>query len=103
TALVPTLMTYHLLLTEGYPAAGLPPGGYFHDPHRSFPMSTEANQEVVRKAHAAGVRIGIGTDMGFGGEKYYPRAYFIEMDLLSGAGLDNHELLQSATRVGAEI
>ena len=103
TALVPTLLTYHVLVTRGYPAAGLPPGGYFNDPHRSFPITTEGNLATVRKAHDAGIPIGIGTDMGFGGENYYPGCYVDEMALLSKAGLDNRELLQSATRVGAEI
>jgi imidazolonepropionase-like amidohydrolase len=103
TALVPTLTTYHALLTNGYPTAGLPPGGYYNDPHRSFAMSHAGNLEVVRKAHDAGVRIGVGTDMGFAGEDHYPESYFIEMGFLRDAGLDNREVLASATRVGAEI
>lgn len=103
TALVPTLMTYHELLTRGYPEAGLPAGGYFNDPHRSFPMSHDTNLNVVRKAHQLGVRIGVGTDMGFAGEDYYPQAYYVEMGFLRDAGMDNHEVLQSATRIGAAI
>jgi imidazolonepropionase-like amidohydrolase len=103
TALVPTLTTYHTLLTQGYSAAGLPPGGYYHDPHRSFEMSHAGNLEVVRKAHSAGVRIGVGTDMGFAGEVYYPESYFTEMGFLRDAGMENREVLESATRVGAEI
>jgi imidazolonepropionase-like amidohydrolase len=103
TALVPTLATYHALVSGGYSSAGLPPGGYYYDLHRSFEMTHEENLNVVRKAHQRGVKIGIGTDMAFNGEAYYPEVYFTEIGFLKDAGLDNNELLESATRIGAEI
>ncbi|MEX2123447.1 MAG: amidohydrolase family protein [Woeseia sp.] len=103
TALVPTLTTYHTLLTEGIASAGVPPGGYYHDLHRSFDMTHEGNLQVVRKAHEAGVKIGVGTDMGFAGEEHYPGAYFVEMAFLKDAGLDDADVLASATRIAAEI
>ncbi|MEX2123136.1 MAG: amidohydrolase family protein [Woeseia sp.] len=103
TALIPTLTTYHKLLTKGHPEAGLPSGGYYHDPHRSYEMTHEGNLEIVRKAHNAGVKIGVGTDMSFAGEESYPGAYFTEMSFLSDAGMSNREVLESATVVGAEI
>jgi imidazolonepropionase-like amidohydrolase len=101
TALVPTLTTYHALLTHG--AGGLPPGGYYHDSHRSYAMTHAGNLRVVRAAHAAGVRIGVGTDMGFAGERQYPGCYFTEMGFLRDAGLSDAQVLASATRVAAEI
>jgi len=95
TALVPTLTTYH--------AGGLPPGGYYHDLHRSFEMTHAGNLRIVRAAHAAGVRIGIGTDMGFAGERHYPASYFTEAGFLRDAGLTDAEVLSGATRVAADI
>ncbi len=103
TQLVPTLTAYYNVLTTGYPSGGLLPGGFYYDQHRSFDMTHEGNLETVRKARQAGVMAGIGSDIPFEGEKYYPGAYFSEIQFFKDAGFTNQEVLESATRVGAEI
>lgn len=103
TAWVPTLVTYHKVLTEGYPSAGIPRGGFFFTMSARFPMTHERHLENVRTAHRQGVAIGVGTDVPFDNERNYPGAYFEELSFLRDAGLSNEEALAAATRVGAEI
>lgn len=102
TAFVPTLTAFYNVLTTGYPSAHIP-AGFYYTMSRRFSMTHEMNVDSVRKARAAGVRIGVGTDIPFENEKRYPSDYFVELKLLKDAGLTDTELVAAATRVGAEI
>ena len=103
TDLVPTLTTFHNLMTEGYPSAGIPAGGFYYTMSRRFPISHEQHLASVRAAHEAGIRIGVGTDIPIEAHKRYPGSYYRELALLKQAGLTDREVLLAATRVGAEI
>jgi len=103
TALVPTLTAFYNPLTYGYPSAGIPPGGFFFTMSRRFSMTHGGNVETVRRAKAAGIKIGVGTDIPFENERRYPGDYFVELKFLRDAGLSNKEILEAATRVGGEI
>ena len=103
TAFVPTLTAFYNPLTYGYPSAGIPPGGFFFTMSRRFSMTHEGNVETVRRAKAAGIKIGVGTDIPFENERRYPGDYFVELKFLRDAGLSNKEILEAATRVGGEI
>lgn len=103
TAFVPTLTAFYNPLTFGYPSAHIPPGAFYYTMSRRFTMTHEMNLETVRKARAAGVKIGVGTDIPFENEKRYPADYFTELKLLKAAGFTDTELLAAATRVGADI
>ena len=70
---------------------------------RKFPVVHEQHIEMVRAAHEAGIRIGVGTDIPFENEWRYPEDYYVELGFLKEAGLTDQEVLESATRVGAEI
>jgi len=103
TALVPTLTAFYNPLTYGYPSAGIPAGGFFFTMSRRFSMTHEGNVETVRRAKAAGVKIGVGTDIPFENERRYPGDYFVELKFLRDAGLSNKDILEAATRVGGEL
>jgi imidazolonepropionase-like amidohydrolase len=103
TALVPTLTAFYNPLTHGYPSVGIPAGGFFFTMARRFHLTHQTNLETVRKAHAAGVTLGVGTDIPVENEKRYPADYFTELAFLKDAGLTNAEVLTAATRAGAEI
>lgn len=103
TAFVPTLTAFYNPLTYGYPSADIPPGGFYYTMSRRFTMTHEGNLEVVRKAHGAGLRIGVGTDIPFENERRYPGDYFTELGMLKDAGLSDAEVFASATSVGADI
>jgi len=103
TDLVPTLTAFYNPETTGYPSAGIPPGGFYYTLSRRFPVKHEQHLEMVGKAHAAGIRIGVGTDIPFENETRYPGAYFRELGFLKEAGLSDREVLAAATRVGAQI
>jgi imidazolonepropionase-like amidohydrolase len=66
-------------------------------------MTHEGNVETVRRAKAAGVKIGVGTDIPFENERRYPGDYFVELKFLRDAGLSNKDILEAATRVGGEL
>jgi imidazolonepropionase-like amidohydrolase len=87
----------------GYPSAHIPPGGFFFTMSRRFAMTHEGNIEIVHKAKAAGVKIGVGTDVPFENERRYPGDYFVELKFLKDAGLSDKEVLEAATRIGGEI
>jgi imidazolonepropionase-like amidohydrolase len=103
TALVPTLTAFYNPLTYGYPSAGIPPGGFHYTMSRRFYMSHDMHIETMRKARAAGVKVGIGTDIPFEGEKRHPHDYFTELGFFKDAGYTNEEILAAATRMGADI
>jgi len=103
TAFVPTLTAFYNVIATGYPPAGVPPGGFYHTMSRRFPIVHDQHIEMVRLAHKAGVRIGVGTDIPFENERRYPNDYYVELGFLKDAGLSDSDILASATRVGAQI
>jgi imidazolonepropionase-like amidohydrolase len=70
---------------------------------RRFSMTHEDNMETLRKARAAGLKVGIGTDIPFENERRYPSDYFQEIRFFKEAGYTNEEILLIATRHGGEI
>ncbi len=103
TAFVPTLTAFYNVIATGYPPAGIPPGGFYYTMSRRFPVQHEQHIEMVRAAHKAGVRIGVGTDIPFENEKRYPADYYVELGFLKDAGLSDRDVFESATRIGADI
>jgi imidazolonepropionase-like amidohydrolase len=103
TGFVPTMTAFYNVLATGYPSAGIPAGGFFYTMSRRFPMSHDEHVAFVRKAHRAGVRIGVGTDIPFENDRRLPADYHTELRFLRDAGLSNVEILAAATRVGADI
>ncbi len=103
TDLVPTLTAFYNVVKTGYPSAGITAGGFYYTMSRRFPVDHDQHTEMVREAHKAGIRIGVGTDIPFENEKRYPNDYYVELGLLKDAGLSDREVFESATRVGAEI
>ena len=103
TDFVPTLTAFYNVVKTGYPSAGIPSGGFFHTFSRRFPVRHEQHLQVVGLAHEAGIRIGVGTDIPFENDVRYPGDYYTELRLLKEAGMSDHDVFASATRVGAEI
>ena len=103
TGFVPTITAFYNVLTHGYPSAGVPAGGFYYTTSRRFHVSHHKHMETVRKALESGVKMGIGTDIPFENEKRYPNDYFTEMKFFKDAGFSNQQILESASRVGAEI
>lgn len=103
TGFVPTLTAFYNVITTGYPPAGIPAGGFYHTMSRRFPIDHDQHIEMVRLAHKAGIRIGVGTDIPFENERRYPDDYYVELGFLKDAGLSDRDILASATRVGAQI
>ena len=103
TGFVPTLTAFYNVIASGYPPAGIPAGGFYHTMSRRFPIDHDQHIEMVRLAHKAGIRIGVGTDIPFENERRYPDDYYVELGFLKDAGLSDRDILASATRVGAQI
>jgi imidazolonepropionase-like amidohydrolase len=103
TAFVPTAVAFHNVLHYGYPSAGIPAGGFYYTLSRRFYLSDETIRTALQRARAAGVKVGVGTDVPFENEKRYPSDYFVELRLLKDAGYTNEEILTCATRNGGEI
>jgi imidazolonepropionase-like amidohydrolase len=92
---VPTLSIMHRLVTEG-DEHGVPEYGL-----AKARNAREAHFESTRRAYEAGVPIATGTD--FIGPDLVPHGEnALELELLvEEVGMDEHEVLQSATRVAA--
>lgn len=103
TGFVPTMTAFYNPMTYGYPSAGIPAGGFYYTMSRRFPMTHEGNMESLSKAHQAGVKTGVGSDIPFENEKRYPGDYFVELNFFKEAGFSNQEILHASTRVGAEL
>ncbi|WP_303795591.1 amidohydrolase family protein, partial [Sandarakinorhabdus limnophila] len=78
-------------------------GGYNFSSSRRFTESDRANFAMARKLKAAGVTLGLGTDLVAGWYKYLPEAYIQEMRNFGALGYSAAETLVTATRTNAEI
>jgi len=94
-AAVPTLVPYTLIIDVF--------GGYFGSTSRRFTFTKESNLALLRKMREAGVKCGIGTDIVMENFRYLPAALLRELKLFAEAGYSTTEVLEAATRVGAEI
>ena len=95
TAAVPTLIPY-IYIFDGA-------GGYFGSTSRRFTFSKGANFEVLRRMRAAGVRMGVGTDLVADRFRYLPAPYISELEQFVAAGFTIREALAAATRTNADI
>lgn len=95
TASVPTLIAYMYIFDRS--------GGYHASTSRRFTFSREENLEMLRKLKAAGVKLGIGTDLWTGLHEHQPGPYITELKQFVAAGFTKAEALVAATKSSAEI
>jgi len=103
TAFVPTMTAFYNPTKIGYPSAHIPPGAFYYTMSRRFSMTHDDNMATLRKARAANLKMGIGTDIPFENEKRYPGDYFQELRFFKEAGYTDKEILMIATRNGGEV
>ena len=95
-ASVPTLVAYRVIMREA--------GGYFGSTSRRFELNEATIEDMARKLHHAGVKMGIGLDVVAGASTgYLPGSYIDELDSFTQIGFTKSEALIAATRTGAEI
>jgi len=95
TDAVPTLIPYIYIFDSS--------GGYFGSTSRRFTFSKAANQEVLRRMKAAGIRMGVGTDLVGDRFRHLPAPYISELEQFVAAGYTIREALAAATKTNAEI
>jgi len=91
----PTLIPYQIIFEEW--------GGYFGSTSRRFTFSKDANLEMLKRLHRAGVKCGIGTDLILHWYRYMPGPYIRELKNFVEAGWSVPETLVAATKTNAEI
>ena len=91
----PTLIPYQIIFEEW--------GGYFGSTSRRFTFSKDANLEMLKRLHRAGVKCGIGTDLILHWYRYMPGPYIRELKNFAEAGWSVPEALVAATKTNAEI
>ncbi|MDT9600119.1 amidohydrolase family protein [Sphingosinicella rhizophila] len=93
-ASVPTFVPYQYILAGG---------GYNGSTSRRFTLSDESIFAMGAKLKAAGVKMGIGTDLIVDWHHHLPDAYIQELRNFRRLGYSAPEALVAATRTGAEI
>jgi len=78
-------------------------GGYNFSTSRRFTLTNESVFAMARKLDAAGIKIGIGTDLVFGQYRYLPEPYIQELRNYQALGHKPADALVEATRINAEI
>ncbi|MFM7065320.1 MAG: amidohydrolase family protein, partial [Gammaproteobacteria bacterium] len=78
-------------------------GGYFFSTSRRFTATDAVHLAMARKLDAAGVRIGIGTDLVVGWYRFLPEPYLQELRNYRLLGKTAAQALIAATRTNAEI
>jgi imidazolonepropionase-like amidohydrolase len=91
----PTLIPYILIFDLS--------GGYFYSTSRRFTFSKDANFEVLKRMKAAGIKLGIGTDLVTDWYQYLPGPYIMEMKQFVSAGYTVPQVLSIATKTNAEM
>lgn len=93
-AAVPTLVPYQYINAMG---------GYFGSTSRRFTISDASIFEMGAKLKAAGVKLGVGTDLVVDWHQHLPDAYIQELRNFRRLGFSASEALIAATRTNAEI
>ena len=91
----PTLIPYMLIFNSE--------GGYYGTPSRRFTFSKDANFIVAQKMKAAGIPLGIGTDLVVNWYRYLPWPYITELHQFVRLGYTVPEVLVKATRTNAQL
>jgi len=91
----PTLIPYILIFDLS--------GGYFYSTSRRFTFSKDANFDVLKRMKAAGIKLGIGTDLVTDWYQYLPGPYITEMKQFAKAGYTVPQVLSIATKTNAEM
>ncbi len=91
----PTLVPYGIIFDDS--------GGYFGSTSRRFTFSREANLQVLRKMRAAGIKIGVATDLVSDWFLRLPGPYITELMNFVAAGFSASEAIVNATRTNAEL
>ena len=91
----PTLVPYQYVFDQS--------GGYFGSTSRRFTFSKAANFEMLRRLKAAGVKLGIGTDLVGDWFRLMPAPYITELKNFVAVGYTIPEVLVIATRTNSEI
>jgi imidazolonepropionase-like amidohydrolase len=91
----PTLIPYQIIFEEW--------GGYFGSTSRRFTFSKDANLEMLKRLHKAGIKCGVGTDLILHWYRYMPGPYIRELKNFVEAGWSVPEALVAATKTNAEI
>ena len=78
-------------------------GGYIFSTSRRFTESDAANFAMAKKLKAAGVKLGIGTDLTFGLYRNLPGPYIQELHNFETLGYSPVEALVTATKTNSEI
>lgn len=95
TAAVPTLQVYQNVLDTA--------GGYYGSTSRRFSMSSQANFDVFKKMHAAGILMGVGTDTIGGAHRQIPNPYIAELKWFVKGGYSITDALKAATITNAKL
>jgi imidazolonepropionase-like amidohydrolase len=91
----PTLIPYQIIFEEW--------GGYFGSTSRRFTFSKDANLEMLKRLHKAGIKCGVGTDLILHWYRYMPEPYIRELKNFVEAGWSVPEALVAATKTNSEI
>jgi imidazolonepropionase-like amidohydrolase len=91
----PTLVPYGIIFDDS--------GGYFGSTSRRFTFSREANLQMLRKMHQAGIKMGVATDLVSDWFLRLPGPYISELMNFVAAGFSTSEVLGVATKTNAEL
>ncbi|MBL8983773.1 MAG: amidohydrolase family protein [Gemmatimonadetes bacterium] len=78
-------------------------GGYFGSTSRRFLFGDSLNVDVLRRMKAAGIKMGIGTDLIVDWFRSLPHPYINELKYFTQVGYSVPEALVAATRTNAEL
>jgi imidazolonepropionase-like amidohydrolase len=91
----PTLVPYMLIFDLA--------GGYYGTTSRRFTFGKDANMNVLKRMKAAGIKMGIGTDLVVDWFRYLPNPYITELKNFVQAGYTIPEALMTATKINSEM
>lgn len=92
---VPTLVPY-IYIADAF-------GGYFGSTSRRFTMTPASNFQMLKQLRAAGIKLGVGTDLIMDWHRHLPYAYLTELEQFIAVGYTAAEALVAATRTNAEL
>ena len=78
-------------------------GGYFGSTSRRFHFGDSLNVDVLRRMKAAGIKMGIGTDLIVDWFRSLPHPYITELKYFTQVGYSIPEALVAATKTNAEL